>query len=81
MKYYIGVCIRKSGHAAVTKPYADLNECLDDMAAYCRKYWDDVQATTYMTRESDSEITLQDVFGKPASRDMKRNRKLLEEHS
>lgn len=78
MKYYIGVLIKTSGHATVTKPYADLNELLDEMRSYVNERREKLLATTYLVRETDkTEYTLQDVFGKPASRDFLRNRKLM----
>lgn len=83
MKYYCGVCIRKSGHCAVTKPYADLDECLKEVAGYVVKHHDQILSTTYIVREGpdDGSFSLQDVFGKPMSRDFMRNRSLLAKYA
>lgn len=78
MKMYIGVCVRKSGHAAVTKPYPCLDDCLNDMKRYVETHFDDMLATTYMVREAPSEsFSLLDAFGHPASRDLMKDKKFL----
>ena len=79
MKFYIGIAIRKSGHAAVTKPYSDEEEMLTELKAYTKKHFNNVLATTFITRESDEPITLQDVFGKPKSRDLMQDKKFIKE--
>lgn len=75
-KYYIGVCIRKSGHAVVTTPYPSLDECLESMKKYVSRHFDEVDSTTYMVREGEN-LTLKDVFGSPKSRDLKQDKKWI----
>lgn len=79
MKYYIGVAIRKSGHAAVTKPYPSEEEMLAELKQYAKKHFTELTATTYITRESEEPITLQDVFGKPRSRDLMQDKRFIKE--
>lgn len=79
MRYYIGIAIRKSGHATVTKPYSDIETMMADLKACVEKRFDKIAATTYITRESDKELTLSDVFGKPKSRDLMQDKKFIKE--
>lgn len=77
-KKFIAVAIRKSGHAAVSKPYATLEEAMAELKPYVIKHFNEVAMTTYMIRECE---TLADIFGKPKSRDLMQDRKFLKEVS
>jgi len=79
MTYYVGVAVRRSGHAAVTKPYTDLQEMLAELKAYTAKHYADMAFTTYITRTSDKEITLAEVFGHPRSRDLMQDKHFKKE--
>ena len=79
MTNYIGICVRKSGHAAVTKPSTDLNEVTREMKEYVLKHWGDIAFTTFITRSADKPITLAEVFGHPRSRDLMQSRKFISE--
>ena len=77
MKYYVGIAIRKSGHAAMTKPVTSEQECMEMLKSYVEKHYHDVASTTYITRTSTKEITLADVFGSARSRDLMQDKKFL----
>ena len=78
--WYIGVCVRESGHAAVRKPTTSLDECLADMRAYCAKHAGNVLATTYMTHKGDEdEYGLLNAFGHPKSRDLMQDKAFIKE--
>lgn len=79
MKYYIGVAVRKSGHATVTIPTTSEQECIEMLKAVVTKRFDKIAFTTYITRTSDEPITLADVFGNPRSRDLMQDKKFLKE--
>ena len=77
MKYYIGVCVLHCGHAVVTKPYAELEECIGKLKDYIASHKKDVASTTYMVREGEN-LTLPDVFGHPKSRDLIQDRRFMQ---
>jgi len=77
-KKFIAVAIRKSGHAAVSKPFATLEEAMAELKPYVIKHFDQIEMTTYMVRECE---TLADIFGRPKSRDLMQDRKFLKEVS
>lgn len=79
MKYYIGIAIQKSGHAAVTKPYSDFDLMMEELKGYVATHFDKVKLTTYITRASDKELTLADVFGDSKTRDLMRDKKFIKE--
>ena len=79
MTWYSGVCVRKSGHAAITKPSTSLDEIIDEMKKYVTLHIHEIAFTTYITRNTDKQLTLADVFGHPRSRDLMQNKAFLKE--
>ena len=75
-KTYFAVIYYDNGEALVHKFHSE-EELIEGMKKGVMKHPEHVIGTTYITRQGD--VTVQDVFGTPKSRDIMQDKKFLNE--
>ena len=77
MKSYYGIVYLKNGDCCICSPCASESEVMEELKKAVKKYFDKVEATSYITREGDP--SLKKLFGCPDSRNLMKNKKFLKE--
>ena len=77
MTYYYPIVYFTHGEASIGGPYESYDKMMEDLKKGVLKHPEKIKSTSYITRKE--ELSLEEIFGHPKSRDIMQDKKFLKE--